>query len=1090
MSSSRYCFLLLAASVVAPADAYELGTHGRLTFEAYKRSVIKADSSLLRELGVKDDSNPFGTTYYDVAGDQVRSREKHDFEESARRMPEEVDPLSVPGWLLRGAIREDDYVNHSLLCRIEAPNPQDDPYPDPPDRPLSHFYDPVFDRQLTLSQPINAFLGHRQKAPDWATGAIDAFDRPNEPNASRRNHFTVFDAREAMYRALTGKSKGNTDVAETKEERNRYWATSVRALGDVVHLIQDMAVPHHTRNDAHSGACFPSISGHASVFENYIEARATQSGDARERTQTLDPTIVTFPTLNYDNYPTARFTKYADIFSTARRDGVERGFGLADYSNRGFFSTGTNLGDNPYPLPSNNRNHYAEQVISVDPRTGAKTAYLLDAVFDTLNPALRRLDVPKTKEGIWYDTLAGTVGSTAAERFGYTLDQRIYDAQADLLIPRAVAYSAGLIDYFFRGRLEAQDVSFAERNGRVEVSLKVRNAIDAEKLPEWAGESLENRQGNPSYFVLTVKYKQGEEEKLVASDPVDFKDQELIKPGETSQQVYTFSLPILPEDATDIEYRIVFRGRLGQEDDAIAVGLVEQVSGFLVQPNYLPDDRLGGQRLITKTAGTWRLSREQGLQAANIDWKGGYVNGRPTKVLTWWGPAARYFPNPPSLPTPFQHQIYQNGERFAVAPCSVLGAAVARDAQDKEWLVIICNRGASDAVFRRPNTKSDSIALFDPITNPDGWQEIATFPWQSNSQPPNRPWFFNGDGSEAQTMRQFQNANKLDRLLIRIELDAPSAQLTNLGNLEGITDSTTVKHMVQGATPPGLCDRDKSASGHEHRESRLTRTLSGGYVLVVDYDNKTEILGTIVASGTNEFVQILDQDWNCVGDRLEQESATMQITQIAGESTEFRFATQGKVIPVRKQTGSASATLAKLSSDSTWLTGSGTATITDFRLLSDLYYLDLRHGLYVAREGVNRNLSSTGAIADKQVCITRTGEASSLQQISYVREITIDKQITDAAASFCSSNVNLLPGVTPIFSNPGVEATLVIFPTLPIRTVEGSWVVNSGELFASQEYRDKDSNLKVFNFLTDGDPKALIPTAPEEPRYFPIYVVK
>jgi hypothetical protein len=63
-----------------------------------------------------------------------------------------------------------------------------------------------------------------------------------------------------------------------------------------------------------------------------------------------------------------------------------------------------------------------------------------------------------------------------------------YDAAADLLLPRAVAYSAGLIDYFFRGRLEislpdegvygAVDHSVENQpdtNGFRKIKLKVRN---------------------------------------------------------------------------------------------------------------------------------------------------------------------------------------------------------------------------------------------------------------------------------------------------------------------------------------------------------------------------------------------------------------------------------------------------------------------------------------------------------------------------------------------------------------------------------------------------------------------------------------
>ena len=58
--------------------------------------------------------------------------------------------------------------------------------------------------------------------------------------------------------------------------RKAYWATLFRSLGDVVHLIQDMGQPQHTRNDPHAGKLGRGwIAGHTSIYEKYIEARAT-----------------------------------------------------------------------------------------------------------------------------------------------------------------------------------------------------------------------------------------------------------------------------------------------------------------------------------------------------------------------------------------------------------------------------------------------------------------------------------------------------------------------------------------------------------------------------------------------------------------------------------------------------------------------------------------------------------------------------------------------------------------------------------------------------------------------------------------------
>ena len=198
------------------------------------------------------DSSPFGITYYDVLGASVKERVRNDAEQ--RNMPDGASLLSIQAWLMRGAIREDDCVGHKDCL------PNDDPFnasrfPSAvfDNRPLHHFYDPIYDRGLTLGVPLGF------KSPNWILGTNNAFANQNIPETNRRNHFSVFDAREAMYRALTGRSSDGNELQPsatlTKQQdiRNAYWATTFRALGDIVHHVQDMAQPQHTRNDPHAG---------------------------------------------------------------------------------------------------------------------------------------------------------------------------------------------------------------------------------------------------------------------------------------------------------------------------------------------------------------------------------------------------------------------------------------------------------------------------------------------------------------------------------------------------------------------------------------------------------------------------------------------------------------------------------------------------------------------------------------------------------------------------------------------------------------------------------------------------------------------
>jgi hypothetical protein len=126
---------------------------------------------------------------------------------------------------MEGAIREDDTAI--------GYNPHDDPYsyngPSVSSRVLNHFFDPYWNSPLTTTFGIA--LG--DTTPNWALGSADAFNSPNTANQQRYNHFSVLDAREAMYRALTGRDKDGNSLNASEVERNKYWATTFRALACV-----------------------------------------------------------------------------------------------------------------------------------------------------------------------------------------------------------------------------------------------------------------------------------------------------------------------------------------------------------------------------------------------------------------------------------------------------------------------------------------------------------------------------------------------------------------------------------------------------------------------------------------------------------------------------------------------------------------------------------------------------------------------------------------------------------------------------------------------------------------------------------------
>jgi hypothetical protein len=287
MNTNHKIFAALATLLFSiDALSFDIHTHAAMTAEAIKQSKITGapnDSVVLKKLGLYDKEYVFKLRYIDI-GSSLTDRNATLFEAEAMgkvriAIADIPSPYTIPGWIIRGAIREDDNT-------IETPpgTPEGDEPGGVFQRSYAHFFDPQNDRPLTL-------LGERgPKSPDWALEA-------DKTISGRENHYNIPSAREAMWRALTLKKLlpngtlesiipggNNVGAAAAEDERNAYWATTFRAVGDVVHLLQDAAQPQHTRNDAHSGlGCDPRnfqavcLAGHDSFVEKYLKARTLRA---------------------------------------------------------------------------------------------------------------------------------------------------------------------------------------------------------------------------------------------------------------------------------------------------------------------------------------------------------------------------------------------------------------------------------------------------------------------------------------------------------------------------------------------------------------------------------------------------------------------------------------------------------------------------------------------------------------------------------------------------------------------------------------------------------------------------------------------
>jgi hypothetical protein len=639
--------LVVIAAMALPGyvRAFDISTHAAMTTEAIKQSQITGSpntSSVLKKLGLYNKDDVFKERYIDI-GTTLTSRNGTQYENNVMdsirgrvagtTIP---NPYTIPGWIIRGAIREDDNT-----IETKQGTPEGDEPGGVFNRVYGHFYDPFNNRGLTVA---NITVGAH--ALDWAT-------RSGAQANGRENRYNTLSAREAMWRALTLKKLSNgtlSDVPITgnggnlaalqEGERKAYWATMFRALGDMVHLVQDMGQPQHTRNDAHSGlGCIPGTDtcagGHASFVENYLKARTLQSGsftlpEGLFSTSSGRLRSTTAPQLIYAGYTPPTFNSYQDYFSTGD------GKGLANYSNRGFFSAGTNLNDaNQSAFPQPSASGLSDTTVTLKDDAGNVTAniFFKAGTVDDRVTGTSDADVKLTTYGIFDQFL---IESGKSPR--YSLNSYNYDDQAKLLIPRAVGYSAGLIDYFFRGTLEIKRPSegvFAAADhakpenqcaynaettrgcGFKKIKMKLKNTTADIVAPAGGGIFKQDMAGGQLYAIAKFHNNacfdstfqapiygtsfntacRSADEAIALSDvqsPTPF----TLAAGEEKELEFTFNTDAIPFSATDLYIQVVYRGKLGAEDDAVVVATYDvSEPTFMTIANY-SDVEIDGDKKI------------------------------------------------------------------------------------------------------------------------------------------------------------------------------------------------------------------------------------------------------------------------------------------------------------------------------------------------------------------------------------------------------------------------------------------------------------------------------------------------------------
>ncbi|HEV2056575.1 MAG TPA: hypothetical protein VGV06_15635 [Methylomirabilota bacterium] len=436
--------LVLLCGLAATLEAYELRTHEQMTNAAIDRS--SGFRNYLEDVGLKPEDQ------FQVPGSTGP------FDDRPPGTPDQLalfeNTRTARDWMREGAIREDDYQRHPALEFLGCSPP-----PNPPtliDRMTNHFFD-VQRGGGGLRIPL---VVNGTPASDWALGRV------GRGPADNQNHFTLLDARDYQLKSLT---------AAPRAEREQNTALLFRTLGHVGHLIQDMGQPQHTRNDPHTG-CLGNLGGERSWYEWYYEwvARGQQAA-------------LRANALPLGGYGPAQLTDYQHFFSAPGNRG------LADFSSRNFFTVGTNLPDDPTlppqfrcgglanPTCQPNAYRQVEETITIPltrdrVATGTAIIFLADMIDQLTGETIAGVKV--SARSLW-DQFRGLKNQTQ-QGPEFTLTSANYDSIGGVLIPRAVGYSAGFLDYFFRGRLEP--VFTANPTAPATSLLKVVNRSEVDPL--------------------------------------------------------------------------------------------------------------------------------------------------------------------------------------------------------------------------------------------------------------------------------------------------------------------------------------------------------------------------------------------------------------------------------------------------------------------------------------------------------------------------------------------------------------------------------------------------------------------------------
>ena len=459
-----------------------------------------------------------------------------------------------------------------------------------PCRASNHFHNPLVGdwAYAGLSELWNYFCpnwlspinSRRFSAITWATnylepspdGAITSFNLVSGSNSWTKS-------REYYYQALTN---------ENPIEREASFAETFVALGQTLHLLEDMGVPAHVRDDFLNSHLYQNR--FRNPYEFYVKTNIdivnnlTKEQIEAVRPRFTKPRLTQFWDANV-YHVSGQPSQMPAVFTDRVLQGQA---GLSEYTNANFVSEATLFKNFSYP---------SEQSTIQAPMP----------IPDPIEPAwqaTRRYYI-KQSPSEW-ETGYFLAGSSYLELYaahystnpGFTLpilDDRVHDDYAKRLLPRAVGYSAALIDYFFRGQL---GVSFAT-NG-----IRVKN-LSKEGMTYYHDSATNNDIG-----MIEVYYDDSDNVRhLLNSYDLATGSINVLAPGQETP-VIEFETP--DDNVKKQRYIIAFKGKLRNEEGAVVGRVYVPTVYYLTTVNEVDKiarvDMDGSNRTIvadTQLANIW-----------------------------------------------------------------------------------------------------------------------------------------------------------------------------------------------------------------------------------------------------------------------------------------------------------------------------------------------------------------------------------------------------------------------------------------------------------------------------------------------------